>query len=164
MLINELDAARMAFGARDTRELNPLQMAYIGDTVHDLYVRSLLMAKGATVGKMHKQATRMVSAAAQAKMLSAIEMELTEAEADILLRSPYAWGCDACQDVCPYTKAAIAAGTIETEIPYFRSRVLGRVTPAAIDAMTEEEYKSYAFGWRKKDVLIRNLTLREEKS
>ncbi len=89
---------------------------------------------------------------------------LTEAEADILRSSPYAWGCDACQDVCPYTKAATAAGTIETEIPYFRSRVLGRVTPAAIDAMTEEEYKSYAFGWRKKDVLIRNLTLREGKS
>ena len=86
MLTQELEAALTAFGARDTKELNPLQMAYIGDTVHDLYVRSLLMAKGATVGKMHKQATRMVSAAAQAKMLSAIEMELSEAEADAARR------------------------------------------------------------------------------
>ena len=67
MIQQELDAAHNAFGARDVREYNPLQMAYIGDTVHDLYVRSLLMAKGATVGKMRKQATRMVSAAAQAK-------------------------------------------------------------------------------------------------
>ena len=86
MIRQELDAAHNAFGARDVREYNPLQMAYIGDTVHDLYVRSLLMAKGATVGKMHKQATRMVSAAAQAKMLSAIEMELSEAEADAARR------------------------------------------------------------------------------
>lgn len=86
MIQQELDAAHDAFIARDVREYNPLQMAYIGDTVHDLYVRSLLMAKGATVGKMHKQATRMVSAAAQAKMLSAIEMELSEAEADAARR------------------------------------------------------------------------------
>ena len=86
MLIKELDTARMAFGARDTRELNPLQMAYIGDTVHDLYVRSMLVAQGAAVGKMHKQAIRMVSAFAQARMLEAIEPELTEQEADIARR------------------------------------------------------------------------------
>jgi len=35
---------------------------------------------------MHKQAVRMVSAAAQARMLEAIEPELTEAEADIARR------------------------------------------------------------------------------
>ena len=86
MLINELDAARMAFGARDTRELNPLQMAYIGDTVHDLYVRSLLLSRGMAVGKMHRQAIRMVSAFAQARMLESIEAELTAQEADISRR------------------------------------------------------------------------------
>ena len=78
--------ARDAFAARDTRELNPLQMAYIGDTLHDLYVRSMLVSRGMTVGAMHKQAVRMVSAHAQARMLEAIEPELTEAEADIARR------------------------------------------------------------------------------
>ena len=82
----ELDQARAAFGARDTRELNPLQMAYIGDTLHDLYVRSLLLASGMTVGRMHRQAIRMVSAHAQACMLERIEDELTEDEADIARR------------------------------------------------------------------------------
>ena len=82
----ELDAALMAFGARDTKELNPLQMAYVGDTVHDLYVRSMLLARGMTVGKMHKQAIHMVSAFAQARMLEAIETDLTEQEADIARR------------------------------------------------------------------------------
>ena len=86
MLREELAAARDAFGAKDTRELNPLQMAYIGDTVHDLYVRSLLLARGMTVGRMHRQAVRMVSAHAQAKMLEAIEPELTESEADVARR------------------------------------------------------------------------------
>ena len=86
MLREELAAARDAFGAKDTRELNPLQMAYIGDTVHDLYVRSMLLSRGMSVGKMHRQAVRMVSAGAQAKMLAAIEPELSETEADIARR------------------------------------------------------------------------------
>ena len=82
----ELERAREAFGARDTKELNPLQMAYVGDTIHDLYVRSMLLSKGMNVGAMHKQAVRMVSAFAQARMLEALEQELTEAEADIARR------------------------------------------------------------------------------
>ena len=86
MLKEELNAAHDAFVCRDTRELNPLQMAYVGDTVHDLYVRSMLVTRGMTVGKMHKQAVRMVSAGAQARMLEAIEPELTEKEADVARR------------------------------------------------------------------------------
>ena len=87
MEINEeINTAHNAFKALDTRELNPLQMAYVGDTVHDLYVRSMLLSRGMTVGKMHKQAVRMVSAGAQARMLEAIECELSEEEADITRR------------------------------------------------------------------------------
>ena len=71
---------------KDPRELNPLQMAYVGDTVHDLFVRSRLMMRPASVGRMHKQAVRMVSAAAQARMLEAIEPELTPEEADVARR------------------------------------------------------------------------------
>lgn len=82
----ELERAREAFGARDTKELNPLQLAYIGDTIHDLYVRSMLLSRGMAVGAMHRQAVRMVSAYAQARMLEAIEPEMTEAEADIARR------------------------------------------------------------------------------
>ena len=63
MIKEELMAAHDAFAAKDVRELNPLQMAYIGDTVHDLYVRSMLLSRGMTVGKMHKQAVRMVCGA-----------------------------------------------------------------------------------------------------
>ena len=81
-----LDAVHGSLPAPDPRELNPLQMAYIGDTVHDLYVRSMLVASGMSVGRMHKQAVRMVSAAAQARMLEAIGDELTEEEADVARR------------------------------------------------------------------------------
>lgn len=78
----EIRAAQAAFSLPDPRELNPLQLAYVGDTLHDLYVRSLLVSRKMSVGSMHKQAVRMVSAAAQA----AIENELTEQEADVTRR------------------------------------------------------------------------------
>ena len=86
MLKEELNSAHDAFAATDIRGLNPLQMAYVGDTVHDLYVRSMLLSRGMAVGKMHRQAVRMVSAGAQARMLACIESELTQEEADIARR------------------------------------------------------------------------------
>ncbi|MBQ2991410.1 MAG: ribonuclease III [Clostridia bacterium] len=86
MLTQEINAAHDAFAVRDTKELNPLQLAYVGDTIHDLYVRSMLVSRGMTVGKMHKQAVRMVSAYAQARMLEAIEPLLDADEADIARR------------------------------------------------------------------------------
>ena len=86
MLKEELDSAHDAFAAADIRGLNPLQMAYVGDTGHDLYVRSMLLSRGMAVGKMHRQAVRMVSAGAQARMLERIEPELTQEEADIARR------------------------------------------------------------------------------
>ena len=64
----EIKAAQAAFSLPDPRELNPLQLAYVGDTLHDLYVRSMLVAKKMSVGAMHRQAVKMVSAAAQAAM------------------------------------------------------------------------------------------------
>lgn len=86
MLKEELNSAHDVFAPADIRGLNPLQMAYVGDTVHDLYVRSMLLSRGMAVGKMHRQAVRMVSAGAQARMLERIEPELTQEEADIARR------------------------------------------------------------------------------
>ena len=86
MQSDEIRAAQSAFSLPDPRELNPLQMAYLGDTLHDLYVRSMLVSRKMSVGAMHRQAVKMVSAAAQARMLEAIEPELTEQEADIARR------------------------------------------------------------------------------
>ena len=74
----EIRAAQAAFSLPDPRELNPLQLAYVGDTLHDLYVRSLLVSRKMSVGSMHKQAVRMVSAAAQA---AAVEQAAAQAKA-----------------------------------------------------------------------------------
>lgn len=68
------------------RLLNPLQLAYIGDTVWDLMVRSRLIYRGRNVRNMHKDAVASVNAHAQALAFSRIEALLTEDEADIYRR------------------------------------------------------------------------------
>jgi ribonuclease-3 family protein len=64
-----------------------LELAYLGDTVYDLYVRSHLVAAGGRVGKMHRQAIKLVCAHAQAEALSRIQDDLTEEEANVVRRA-----------------------------------------------------------------------------
>ena len=86
--------------------------------------------------------------------------ELTDDERAVLRRSPYVWGCDACQLACPYTKAAREVGTLETGIPYFRDRHIDEMTEKYMNAMTDEDYAKYTFSWRKRDVMLRNIRLK----
>lgn len=85
--------------------------------------------------------------------------ELTEGEKRIIRENRSPWGCDRCALACPHTKRAKAAGTLETDVEYFRQHRLGYVTAADVAAMSDEEYASYTFSWRKREVLIRNLQI-----
>ena len=76
----------MDAGFPDVRELGPLQLAYLGDTLHDLYVRSRLVATHAPVGRMHRRASAMVCARTQAAILEALADDLTPEEADAARR------------------------------------------------------------------------------
>ena len=66
---------------KNPRLMNPLVLAYIGDTVYDLYVRSYATAHG-----LHVMATRKVCARAQAAGAMAIMEQLTEDELYIFKR------------------------------------------------------------------------------
>ena len=67
------------------REFNPTALAYIGDTVFDLFIRTKIMEDGnRRVVDMHRRAVRCVNASAQAKMVHILEPELTEDELGIL--------------------------------------------------------------------------------
>lgn len=62
-------------------EYNPLAVAYIGDTVYDLFIRTKIMEKGnRQVTNMHKEAVKFVNASAQAKCVQMIEPYLNERE------------------------------------------------------------------------------------
>ena len=64
--------------ADEVRRMSPLELAYLGDTVCDLYVRDRLVRSGIGVQRMHRQAVARVNAAAQAEALELIVPEDAE--------------------------------------------------------------------------------------
>lgn len=71
----------------DIQMYNPSILAYIGDSVYELFVRTLLVSKGSVqVSKIHKRAVLFVKAKAQAEMADRLENYLTDEEKDIVRR------------------------------------------------------------------------------
>lgn len=66
--------------AEDIEMLSPLQLAYIGDAVYELLVRTYLLNKRLSVNKLHKVAIEYVKAKAQAQIVHILENILTEEE------------------------------------------------------------------------------------
>lgn len=71
----------------DVNTLSPLVLAFIGDGVFDLVIRTLVVEKGnAPVNKMHKRVSNMVKAPAQAQLYWKIEEKLSQEEERIFKR------------------------------------------------------------------------------
>ncbi|GKX32144.1 mini-ribonuclease 3 [Vallitalea longa] len=71
----------------DPKQYSPLVLAYIGDSVYDLVIKSKVIAEGnAPVNKLHKKTSSYVKASAQAKMFRRIEDILTDEELVIFKR------------------------------------------------------------------------------
>lgn len=65
----------------DVKEYSPLALAYLGDAVYDLVIRTLVVNEGnRQVQKMHKRTSSMVQASAQARMVTALNSRLSEEE------------------------------------------------------------------------------------
>lgn len=77
------------FGLKDMdlRTYSPLTLAYIGDGVYELIVRTVLVKRGnCPVNRLHKQASSLVKAASQSAMMEVLEPMLTEEEAGVYRR------------------------------------------------------------------------------
>ena len=70
----------------EARMLSPLQLAYVGDSVHALLVRTHVLQKNLLVRDMHRAANEAVSAVSQAKELARLLPMLSEEEAAIVRR------------------------------------------------------------------------------
>ena len=80
---------RDAFGLRDVdlRTYSPLTLAYIGDAIYDWIIRTLIVKQGnSRPEKMHKRASALVKASAQAEMIERLLPMLTEEEHAIYKR------------------------------------------------------------------------------
>lgn len=70
----------------DINMLSPLQLAYIGDAVYELCVRTYLLKKGLPVRKLHKATTEYVKAKSQSNIVHALKTQLTDDEKSLVRR------------------------------------------------------------------------------
>ena len=65
----------------DINSYSPLTLAYIGDSIYDLIIKSLVINQGnRQVNKLHKETSMYVQASTQSLMMRAMQEELTEEE------------------------------------------------------------------------------------
>ena len=71
----------------DIRTYSPLTLAYIGDCIFDLIIRSVVVGKGNTrPNQLHQRTSSIVKAHTQALIIEYLEPQLTQEEADIYRR------------------------------------------------------------------------------
>lgn len=87
--ITILDAVKKEFDCKETdiRTYSPLTLAYIGDAIYDLVIRTVVVERAnQSANNLHKKTVRYVNARVQAKMIEALESELTEDEVAVYHR------------------------------------------------------------------------------
>ncbi|HHU74358.1 MAG TPA: ribonuclease III [Clostridiales bacterium] len=71
----------------DIKTYSPLTLAYIGDAIFDLIIRTAMVECGnAPVNKLHKRVSKLVQASAQAELYHIIKEELTSEEEAVYKR------------------------------------------------------------------------------
>lgn len=71
----------------DLRAYSPLALAFVGDSVYDLLIRTIVVERGATApGALHRRKSDVVRASAQAACAEALLAELTEEEMAVYRR------------------------------------------------------------------------------
>lgn len=86
---------------QDPKAYSPLALAYMGDALYDLIIRTVVVERGnRPVRDLHRIAVRYVSAEAQAKIVSALQDRFTEEEEAVYRRG---------RNSKPHTKAKNAS-------------------------------------------------------
>ena len=97
LMVNEI------FNSKEVRpnEYSPLALAFIGDSVFDLVIKSVIVEKAnCQVNKLQNKTSKIVRATTQALIVDALKDVLTEEEANIYRRG---------RNAKPYTKAKNAS-------------------------------------------------------
>lgn len=85
--------------------------------------------------------------------------KLDDGDADIITASCSVWGCDVCQQVCPYNK-----NVKETEIDFFKENRTPYLTDELLDSMiADQSFSERAYAWRGEAVVRRNIALCKKK-
>ena len=99
--LNEYLNDKFGIEAKDIRSYSPLTLAYIGDAIFDVIIRSILVSRGNTqVNNLHKRACAIVKAQTQADFADVLMDTFTEDEMNIYRRG---------RNSKPHTKAKNAS-------------------------------------------------------
>lgn len=80
-------ARSLGFDAIDPKTCPGLTLAYVGDCIFELIIRTYLVAKGGVhVNALHKEASKIVCAVSQCEMYHAVAERLTEEELAVFKR------------------------------------------------------------------------------
>lgn len=79
--------SKFACGETDIKTYSPLALAYIGDGIYDLIIRTVVVGRGnLPAEKLHKKVIQYVNAGAQAAMIEAVLEDLSEEEEAVYRR------------------------------------------------------------------------------
>ena len=146
---------------------------FVGEIFTDISAKDLGYIKAEEIkscikcGKCKKACPTKCLENYERECLSAITQkkgELSREEISLMLDYNTAWGCDICQNVCPYTERAIKNGTVKTPIEFFYEDAIDNLTLEKLDKMSEEEFLCRAYSWRKRETIRRNLLFLEEEN
>ena len=71
----------------DIKAYSPLTLAYIGDCIYDVIIRTVVVERGnRTANKLHKTTIKYVNAGTQAAMIEALQEHLTQEEVAVYRR------------------------------------------------------------------------------
>jgi ribonuclease-3 family protein len=84
----EFDLLKNKFSVNAARQLNPLVLAFVGDAIYEVFIRSYLVDnnRDMSVHKLHVKAISYVKARAQSNIIKELESILTEEEFTIFKR------------------------------------------------------------------------------
>lgn len=89
------------------------------------------------------------------KCLSALSQSKrrTESESFILKKHHIAWGCDICQNICPYNENAVIS-----PIKVFSETRINHIDKEFIESLSDEEFKKYAFSYKGRKIVLDNIS------
>ncbi len=88
------------------------------------------------------------------KCLSGISQKKkkSDEEKKLLKEHNIVWGCDICQNVCPYNETAIIS-----PINYFKNTRVSKIDANFINQLSDEEFNKFAFAYKGRDIVVKNI-------